>query len=924
MSKRRKKKKRQAGRQARVARRTETSPRTSPSTSSSAAVLEPAPGTQSGAPWEDFDAPFTRTQRLSVCMIVRDEARVLRRALNSVKDVADELIVVDTGSKDDTVAIAEELGAKTSYFEWNDNFADARNYSMDQATGDWLLILDADEEFYAPDQAKLLRLIENPEVDSIGLVLRNLFPSPETQTDESLPNISKHRHTANHLPRLLRNKPEIRYERRIHEDISPGTVPPERRYISDVSIYHYGYCYQDDRKQRRSQRNQRLTGLYLQENPTDPTAHFYVGSTHLAAGRVEEADECFRTVLEHAPRENDTYLHFRVMALFHLSRNAALRGDYATEEKYSVEAILIEPEYLDAWLRVGEAFFHQDKFWMAERAFHRYCALIANHQKNTPRTRYTLYQLGMEHMACYYLGRLAEYRFDWERAKTFYLKSIEADPGRAGLAHFYLANLYARERNYHKMDQHLAKARKLVPEEVEKLLKDKIVLPVCDQSDLGGSPARDENSRPDPTAAYARSLAKRLPLEQSASKAGPPGPEEKSPPAHQPSPIPHSPSIPASGLPAVCWSGAFFESGDWAEHSRDLLDAARNDLDLYLRLTGHCDPELPLSEEGANRIRSLADRGEPDSQNYVRLWDLPPSQIEELDSAARWNIARLDWPTDRLPEGWQEKCQQFDQIWAPSRHHRKMLNDCGISSERIRVLPGAVDTDLFSPDRDLQPLPLDCLDKFNFLTVFDWGDACAWKLLLRTYLTTFKPDAPVNLILKPEVSAGANTTQIEMEIVSYLQDQGIDLVKSPSIIFLAHRLPREQMAMLYRTADAFVLLGHGGASSPHLLEAMAMGLPIIATRWGAHLDHLSDSNAFLVNLEQFGKVELPGYAGHRWAIPSEEHLRVVLRKVSSDPGTARALGRKARAVAVRELDMRTAIYRMVESLRELSGTDAPV
>jgi len=854
-------------------------------------------------------------------MIVRDEERVLRRALNSVKDVADEMIVVDTGSKDNTAAIAEELGAKTSYFEWNDNFADARNFSMDQATGDWLLILDADEEFYAPDREKLLRLIENPDVDSIALVLRNLFPSPETQTDESLPNISKYRHTANHLPRLLRNKPEVRFERRIHEDVSPGAVPPERRYVSDVSIYHYGYCYQDDRKQRRSQRNERLTGLYLQENPTDPTAYFYVGSTNLAAGHVEKADECFREVLEHAPRDNDTYLHFRVMALFHLSRNAALRGDYATEEKYSVEAILIAPEYLDAWLRVGEAFFHQDKFWMAERAFHRYRSLLDNHQKNTPKTRYTLYQLGMDHMACYYLGRLAEYRFDWERAKKFYLKSIEADPDRAGLAHFYLANIYARERNYHKMDQHLTKAHKLAPEEVEKLLNDEIVMPVCDKSEMGGSPARDENSRPDPTAAYARSLTKRLPLEQGSSKAVPQGPAE-TPPAHRPSAISHQPPVPASDLPAICWSGAFFQSGDWAEHSRYLLNAAQNDLDIYLQPTGHPDPELPLSEEGANRIRSLVERGEPDSQNYVRLWDLPPSQIEKLDPDARWNIARLDWPTDRLPEDWQEKCQQFDQIWAPSLHHRKMLNDCGISSERIRVLPGAVDTDLFSPDRELQPLPLDCLDKFNFLTVFDWSDACAWKLLLEVYLTTFKPDAPVNLILKPEVSTSANTTQIEMEVVGYLQDQGIDLVKSPSIAFLAHRLPPEQMAMLYRTADAFVLLGHGGASSPHMLEAMAMGLPLITTRWGAHLDYLNDSNAFLVNIEQFGKVELPDYAGHRWAVPSEEHLREVLQKVSSDPSGARAIGRKAREVAVRELDMRTAICRMVESLRELSGTDA--
>jgi glycosyltransferase involved in cell wall biosynthesis len=865
-------------------------------------------------------------------MIVRDEERVLRRALNSVKGLADEMVVVDTGSKDNTVAIAREMGAKTAFFQWNDHFADARNYSMDQATGDWILILDADEEFYAPDREKLLRLIENPAIDSIALVLRNLFPCPETQTNQSLPNISQYRHTANHLPRLLRNKPEIRYHRRIHEDIPPSAIPPERRYISDISIYHYGYCYQDDRKERRAERNQRLTGQFLSENPTDPTAHFYVGSTNLAAGRIEEADECFRKVLEHAPRENDTYIHFRVMALFHLARNAAQREDYATEEKYSVEAILIEPEYLDAWLRVGEAFFHLEKYWMAERAFHRYRSLLANHRKNTPRTRYTLYQLGMEHMACYYLGRLAEFRFDWERARKHYVQAIEFDPQRGCLAHFYLANIYARERNYHKMDVHLAKARQLAPKEVEKLLKSDLRLPAADKSDLGGSPAREANSRPDPTAAYALSLGSRPALPQGKLQAETPKPEAKPLPAPQPSSIAPSPSsspIPPSSinhqpsLPPVCWSGAFLESGDWAENSRSLLNAAQQSLDIYVELAGQADPGLPLSPEGVQRIRGLADRGAPGDRNYVRLWDMPPSRIEKPDPAARWNVARLDWPTDRLPEGWQEKCRHFDQIWVPSLHHRKMLTDSGIPSERIRVLPGAIDTEAFSPDRDVQPLPLDCLDKFNFLSVFDWDDTAAWQTLLKAYLTTFKPDEPVNLILKPEASPGANTTQIEMNIVHYLNQQGINLVQSPSIVFLAHRLPPEHKAMLYRAGDAFVLLGHGGAASPHYLEAMAMGLPIVATRWGAHLDYLNDSNAFLVNLVHFGKAEWRDFTGHRWAVPSEEHLKEVLRKIFSEPDKARAIGRRAREVAVRELGLRAAIGRMVANLRELSAAGTP-
>jgi len=872
--------------------------------------------------WENFNLPLVRTQKLSVCVIVKDEERVLRRALQSLQGVADEIVVVDTGCKDNTMAIAEEFGCVAGFFQWNNNFADARNYSMNLATGDWILIMDADEEFEAEDKEKILRYIENPDMDQIAILLRNFFPCEETQTNESLSNKEKYRYTANHLPRLLRNKQTIRYHKRIHEDISPDAVPPERRFISDISIWHYGYCYQDDRKERRAVRNKHLTNLYLEENPTDPTAYHYVGSTHLAAGRIDEAVHCFEQVLEHASVENDLYIHFRVMALFHLSRQAALREDWKTEEKYSVEAILIEPEYLDAWLRVGEAFFHLDKFWMAERAFHRYRSLLKRHRETSPRTRYTLYQLGMDHMATYYLGRLAEYRFDSERAKKFYQMSIELDAQRSTPAHFYLALIYARERNYHKMDQHLAKARSIDSAVVDTLMAQDHTLPGIDKSD-NGSPERSEGELPDPTAVFAASMPRKFPEQIIKGKKGKEGIRNseaeataESASSHQPSTINHQPS----GLPSIFWSGEFFNSGDWAEQSRYLLNAAHESFDIYIQPTGETDPELPLSDEGSNRIKSLTGRGVP-GLSYIHLWDMPPSHVKELDTTAHANIARLDWPTDRLPQDWAEKCRHFDQIWVPSSHHRKMLMDEGIASARIRILHGAIDTESFSPDREIQPLPLDCLDKFNFVAVFDWDDTHAWKQLLNAYCNSFKVSDSVNLIMKPDITSGIDSTTIEQEIISYLKSEGHDLVKLPSILFLTHRLPAEHMAMLYRTADAFIMPGYSGAASPHIMEAMAMGLPVVAARWGAHLDYLDDSNAFLIDVETFAKTEHENYNGHRWAQPSEEHLKKTLQAIFNDPTQAREIGRSARETAVRELDVRTALNRMIENLRELGGGD---
>ncbi|MFM7477225.1 MAG: glycosyltransferase family 2 protein, partial [Microcystis aeruginosa] len=84
--------------------------------------------------------------KLSLCMIVKNEAENLRRCLDSVKGVVDEMIVMDTGSTDDTIAIAKSYGAIVPSYDWRGNFSDARNEALKYVTGDWILVLDADEE----------------------------------------------------------------------------------------------------------------------------------------------------------------------------------------------------------------------------------------------------------------------------------------------------------------------------------------------------------------------------------------------------------------------------------------------------------------------------------------------------------------------------------------------------------------------------------------------------------------------------------------------------------------------------------------------------------------------------------------------------------------------------------------------------------
>jgi len=111
--------------------------------------------------------------KLSLSMIVKNEARDLARCLESVKPVVSEIVVVDTGSTDETPQIAAGLGARVISTPWTNDFSAARNIGLDAATGDWLLLLDADEELPAwmPTKSCRLRLRLRSRISSPGLRL---------------------------------------------------------------------------------------------------------------------------------------------------------------------------------------------------------------------------------------------------------------------------------------------------------------------------------------------------------------------------------------------------------------------------------------------------------------------------------------------------------------------------------------------------------------------------------------------------------------------------------------------------------------------------------------------------------------------------------------------------------------------------------
>jgi len=221
---------------------------------------------------------------LSVCLIVKNEADFLNECISSVQEIADQIVVVDTGSSDNTVSIAKSFNAKIEHFKWIDDFSAARNRSLDLATGDWILHIDADETVDANSQQLLLNLINSNEYDAYQLSVRNYHPKTDMVAFQDSDQI-----------RLFRNLPEFRFQNRVHEQIYPSLLKANAKIQNtDLLIHHYGYQHDN---QQKSRRNLPILEAITKENPNDAFSWFKLGETYKALQQSQSALDAFTKAL---------------------------------------------------------------------------------------------------------------------------------------------------------------------------------------------------------------------------------------------------------------------------------------------------------------------------------------------------------------------------------------------------------------------------------------------------------------------------------------------------------------------------------------------------------------------------------------------------------------------------------------------------
>jgi len=235
------------------------------------------------------------TLPLSVCMIVRNESHHLPKALASVIGYAAEVVVVDTGSTDDTVSIATSIGAKVLYFDWIDNFAAARNAAIEAATQPWILSLDADQQLASNSVGALTTALQRTDCMA-QVVTIDLYGPPITSTDKTIGQ-SKVELAFKSL-RLFRNHPKIRFSGRVHEDVSKSLLNLSQSHWPDsgVVLADHGYA-QPEERDRKRHRNLLLLRRVHHEQPNEIFPAYKLATT-LLHEHPEEGQQVLQKVVE--------------------------------------------------------------------------------------------------------------------------------------------------------------------------------------------------------------------------------------------------------------------------------------------------------------------------------------------------------------------------------------------------------------------------------------------------------------------------------------------------------------------------------------------------------------------------------------------------------------------------------------------------
>lgn len=345
--------------------------------------------------------------QISLCMIVKNEENNIIRCLNSIKDMVDEIIVVDTGSSDKTVAIAESYGAKVYHFQWTNSFSEARNESLKYATKDWILIMDADDEFCSEDKEKFKELINN-SLDEKLLYFFETLNYCGSVADSN--NIS-----VNLNPRLYKNNYGYNYAGDVHNQLVNY-----KNNIKDVTlpirIYHYGYLEGNIKSKDKRKRNISLLEEQLKKNPSNKYTCFNLGNEYFALGDMVKALEYYYKSFE----DFNSNAGYGFILLIRIVMANYSIGKYDTAIEFADTGLKYYPIFTDLYFFKAIVYKTMNRPTLAIKALEK-CIEIGE----PPSELKFLYGTG-SFKALYELGNIYMELKDYETAYKYFVDTIRA------------------------------------------------------------------------------------------------------------------------------------------------------------------------------------------------------------------------------------------------------------------------------------------------------------------------------------------------------------------------------------------------------------------------------------------------------------------------------------------------------------------
>lgn len=311
--------------------------------------------------------------KISACYIVKNEAKKLAKSIKSLKNQVNEIVVVDTGSTDNTIVVARKLGARVYSFPWQDDFSKARNFVLSKAKGDWLVLLDADEYFTAKTAGNIRQVIRQAQQADAILIQMVNYDVDKAEIQDYFYQL-----------RIVRNQQGLHYEGKIHEELklSDGKSMKFFRIPTEMlEIYHTGYASSVSRQ--KLERNLKLLQQAVDNGQSEADLARYFCDCYLGLGDMEKCTYYgWLDVKKGRQSVNFGSRCHRVLMAYYGGRND---GESISKRRQLAEISVEQyPEVPDFWAEYSECLYQAGEYAQAIAAMEKALQLMQDYHGMEP------------------------------------------------------------------------------------------------------------------------------------------------------------------------------------------------------------------------------------------------------------------------------------------------------------------------------------------------------------------------------------------------------------------------------------------------------------------------------------------------------------------------------------------------------------